>query len=28
MALMVLLGLAFTMIAWWRLVRLSPRRRK
>jgi len=25
---MVLLGLAFTMIAWWRLVRLSPRRRK
>jgi ABC transport system ATP-binding/permease protein len=28
MALMALLGLAFTLIAWWRLVRLSPGRRR
>jgi ABC transport system ATP-binding/permease protein len=28
MAMMVLLGLAFTLIAWWRLVKLSPGRRK
>jgi hypothetical protein len=28
MAAMVLLGLAFTLIAWWRLVRLSPGRRR
>src|SRR6266496_131594 len=27
-AAMVLLGLAFTLIAWWRLVRLSPGRRR
>src|SRR6266567_4539730 len=28
MAVMVLLGLAFTLIAWWRLVKLSPGRRR
>jgi ABC-type multidrug transport system ATPase subunit len=28
MAVMLLLGLAFTLIAWWRLVKLSPGRRK
>ena len=28
MAMMVVLGLAFTLISWWRLVRLSPGRRK
>src|ERR1022692_425961 len=28
MAAMVLLGLAFTLIAWWRLVKLSPGRRR
>jgi ABC transport system ATP-binding/permease protein len=28
MAAMALLGLAFTLIAWWRLVRLSPGRRR
>ncbi len=28
MVLMVLLGILFTLIAWWRLVRLSPGRRK
>jgi len=28
MIVMVLLGLAFTLIAWWRLVKLSPGRRR
>jgi ABC-type multidrug transport system ATPase subunit len=28
MAMMLVLGLAFTLIAWWRLVRLSPGRRR
>jgi hypothetical protein len=28
MATMVLLALAFTLIAWWRLVKLSPGRRR
>ena len=28
MAAMLVLGLAFTLIAWWRLVKLSPGRRK
>ncbi len=28
MAMMVVLGLAFTLISWWRLIRLSPGRRK
>jgi ABC transport system ATP-binding/permease protein len=28
MVLMVVLGIVFTLIAWWRLVRLSPGRRK
>ncbi|MGO9159900.1 MAG: FHA domain-containing protein [Streptosporangiaceae bacterium] len=28
MAMMVLLGLVFTLLAWWRLVRLSPGRRR
>jgi ABC transport system ATP-binding/permease protein len=28
MVIMVLLGLAFTLIAWWRLVKLSPGRRR
>jgi len=28
MAAMLLLGLVFTLIAWWRLVKLSPGRRR
>jgi len=28
MGAMVLLGLVFTLLAWWRLVKLSPGRRK
>jgi ABC-type multidrug transport system ATPase subunit len=28
MAMMVLLGLVFTLIAWWRLIRLTPGRRR
>jgi uncharacterized protein HemX len=27
-ALMLVLGLGFTLIGWWRLVRLSPGRRR